>query len=133
MSALDDLLRELEQAGVTLALLPDGRHIEISYRVDPPEELVLAIKKAKSTLILWLRSQMAGHCGTCRRFTRREDFGSWMGQCSAGRRRHGWLDGNPEAPVEIHMAHRCAVGGGKGYQRRPLDSDRQARQEVDQG
>lgn len=118
MVALASLLRDMEQAGVAVTLHTDGKHLQLEYINDPPEALLIAIKKAKPTLKLWLLSQMDGHCGPCRRFTRREDFGSWMGECSAGRRRHGWLDGNPDAPVEIHMAHRCCAYGGTGYQRR---------------
>ena len=56
---------------------------------------------------------LPGHCGSCARFTP----GPFppLGLCSAGRRAHGWLDGSPLLPVEIHAAHGCPVLEGKGW------------------
>ena len=39
-----------------------------------------------------------------------------MGLCSAGKRAHGWYDGNPALPVEIQAGHGCMANGGKGWQ-----------------
>ncbi len=57
-----------------------------------------------------------GHCASCRRWT----YDGWglEGLCSAGKRAHGWLDGNPLLPV-ITSAHlSCQVVTGKGWQAR---------------
>jgi len=56
-----------------------------------------------------------GHCGSCTRWEDAPDWGPLMGECMAGRRAHGWPDGNPSAPVVIHMGHRCAAHDGTAY------------------
>ncbi|UQN07406.1 hypothetical protein [Deinococcus sp. QL22] len=56
-----------------------------------------------------------GHCGSCTRWGDAPDWGPLMGECMAGRRAHGWPDGNPSAPVVIHMGHRCAAYDGTAY------------------
>lgn len=56
----------------------------------------------------------SGRCGSCARWTRTDYI--LEGECNAGRRAHGWFDGNPQAPVIITIAHRCAAHGGQGWQ-----------------
>jgi hypothetical protein len=56
-----------------------------------------------------------GHCGSCARWEDAPDWGPLMGECMAGRRAHGWPDGNPSAPVVIHLGHRCAAHDGTAY------------------
>ena len=62
-----------------------------------------------------LPSAQARTCGSCARFTPCPEPQAHMGLCSAGKRAHGWLDGNPALPVELQAGHKCAVNDGKGY------------------
>ena len=59
-----------------------------------------------------------GHCGLCARWEALPAPLAHLGECSAGRAAHGWHDGNPVAPVEIHAAHSCAAWEGKGFRAR---------------
>ena len=59
-----------------------------------------------------------GHCGLCARWEALRVPMAHMGECSAGRRAHGWQDGNPAACVEIHAAHACTAWEGKGFRAR---------------
>lgn len=56
----------------------------------------------------------SGRCGSCRRWTPAEY--PLEGECNAGRRAHGWFDGDPQAPVLTTPHHRCAAQGGQGWQ-----------------
>jgi len=56
-----------------------------------------------------------GHCGACGRWEALPEPLAHLGTCNAGRRAHGWQDGNPAAGVEIHAAHRCAAWEGQGF------------------
>ena len=59
-----------------------------------------------------------GHCGLCARWEALAPPHDHMGECSAGRRAHGWLDGSPAAHVEIHAAHSCAAHCGQAWRER---------------
>ena len=63
-------------------------------------------------------AQTAGHCGLCSRWAALPAPLAHLGECSAGRRAHGWHDGNPAAAVEIHAAHSCAAWEGQGFRAR---------------
>ena len=54
-------------------------------------------------------------CGSCARWEALAVPLIHMGECSAGRRAHGWYDGNPSKPVEIQASCACMVHDGKGY------------------
>ncbi len=60
----------------------------------------------------------SGHCGMCARWAALPAPLAHLGECSAGRRAHGWHDGNPAAAVEIHAAHACTAWEGKGFRAR---------------
>ena len=59
-----------------------------------------------------------GHCGACARWEVFPAPLAQMGECSAGRRAHGWYDGPSGQAVEIHAAHACTAWEGKGFQAR---------------
>ena len=56
-----------------------------------------------------------GHCGACARWEALPAPLAHMGECSAGRRAHGWYDGPSVQAVEIHAAHACTAWEGKGF------------------
>ncbi|MGY2895455.1 hypothetical protein [Deinococcus sp. UYEF24] len=59
-----------------------------------------------------------GHCGLCARWEALPVPLAHLGECSAGRKAHGWHDGNPAASVEIHAAHACTAWEGQGFRAR---------------
>jgi hypothetical protein len=59
-----------------------------------------------------------GHCGLCARWEALPAPLAHLGECSAGRKAHGWHDGSPAAAVEIHAAHSCAAWEGQGFRAR---------------
>lgn len=61
-------------------------------------------------------AQTPGHCGCCARWT--PTGYPLEGECSAGRRAHGWPDGNPDAPVLTTPHHTCAAYSGRGWKAR---------------
>ena len=63
-------------------------------------------------------AQTPGHCGSCARWAALAPPNDHMGKCSAGKRAHGWLDGNPALPVELQAGHGCAAWEGKGFRAR---------------
>jgi len=56
-----------------------------------------------------------GHCGVCGRWEALPAPLAHLGECSAGRRAHGWQDGNPAAAVETHAALTCTAWDGQGF------------------
>lgn len=132
MVDLRSLLAEMDAAGITPHLLPGGKQVQLDSDEEPSKDLIEALRVAKLDLIAWLAArerprtpgEMAeharrpGHCGSCARYTELPEWGTLMGECSAGRRAHGILDGNPNLPVVIQAAHRCAAFEGRGYKAR---------------
>lgn len=78
----------------------------------------LSASRSAFTASLEALAQTPGHCGLCARWEALLAPLAHLGECSAGRRAHGWHDGNPAAAVEIHAAHRCAAWGGQGFRAR---------------
>ena len=118
------LLNTLEGLGVSVTVRPGGK-----LRLEPaslvPADLLHEIRAAKPALLKVLRGaptrpdplevgQQQGHCGSCARWSAPPQ--AHMGLCSAGKRAHGWLDGNPTLPVELQAGHGCMANGGKGWQ-----------------
>lgn len=126
---LAELLAELARHGVSLKATPEGK---LRPRADqpPPAELVEAMRQHRAALLRQVEegrlpdgrlditrlTAAPGHCGSCARWTPTPY--TLEGECSAGRRAHGWYDGNPSAPVLIHPGHRCAADSGQGYRAR---------------
>ncbi len=55
-----------------------------------------------------------GRCASCARWQGPDEYGD--GLCPLGRAAHGWLDGNPYAPVMTTALHECAAQAGRGWQ-----------------
>lgn len=142
MSALS-LLNTLEGLGVAASVTPDGKlRLEPASRIHPAlldevraakPEVMAALNKAKEEALTaevvayphnlsrpaWaVLAQQPGHCGSCARWEAHPAPADHMGMCSAGRRAHSELHGEPLAPVEIQAGHTCRVYGAQGYQKR---------------
>lgn len=128
------LSARLRQHGVSLTLTPEGK-LRPTARQAPPEELLQAVRDHRDPLVRRLArgqrpdgrldvatlSAAPGRCVTCRRWTGPDAFGD--GLCPLGRHAHGWLDGDPDAPVITAALHVCAAHQGNGWQvRRTADS-----------
>ena len=131
MSGAAELLVTLEAAGVLVSLNTSGDGLKLSAATQPPAELLAQIRAAKPALLEVLRGVPPAHtlpavnprtCGSCARWAALPAPLAHMGLCSAGRAAHGWYDGNPVAPVEIHAAHACAANSGKGFRVRASSS-----------
>ena len=127
MSGAAELLVTLEAAGVMVSLNASGDGLKLSAVTPPPAELLAQIRAAKPALLEVLRGVTSTHtlsvadtlaqtCGSCARWAALPAPMAHMGKCSAGKRAHGWLDGNPALPVEIQAGHGCMANGGKGWQ-----------------
>ncbi|MEF2278783.1 hypothetical protein V3W47_10780 [Deinococcus sp. YIM 134068] len=121
---LEQLRADLARYDVRLSMGEGGR---LRYDAAPSlsAEVLDAMRTHKAALLAGLRSPrpeweqigaQPGHCGSCARWTPTPY--PLEGECSAGRRAHGWYDGNPSAPVLIHPGHRCAADSGQGYRAR---------------
>ena len=55
-----------------------------------------------------------GRCVSCSQWQGPDAHGD--GLCPLGRAAHGWLDGNPDAPVLTVALHVCAAHNGQGWQ-----------------
>ena len=121
------LLEALSAAGVTVALNAAGDGLALSGRGQPPAALLEEVRASKAALLAALAPRpgarpswtalaaLPGHCGTCARWSARPAPLAHMGLCSAGRRLHGWLDGNPAGSVELQAGHACAVQDGNAW------------------
>ena len=130
------LFAALEAAGARLALSEDGEGLTLSGK-RPPAALLEAVRAERAALLAHLRgaakeeaapapassspdvarlAQTPGHCGCCARWT--PTGYPLEGECSAGRRAHGWPDGNPDAPVLTTPHHTCAAYSGQGWKAR---------------
>lgn len=126
---LAELVRLLEQHGVSLTLMPEGK-LKPTAAKPPPTEVLAGLRQHRAALARRLEegrtidgrldvnrlSQQPGRCGSCAK---------WLptpyaleGECIAGRRAHGWFGGDPRAEVLTHPAHQCGVLEGIGYRAR---------------
>lgn len=126
---LNDLVRLLEQHGVTLTLTPDGK-LKPAAAAPPPPQVIEGIRQHREILVRRLErgQQVNGRfdvssldqsprcCASCTRW-KPTPF-PLEGECGAGRQAHGWQDSDPKAPVLTHPAHQCAALGGFGYRAR---------------
>ena len=126
---LSDLRRELVRHGVSLAVSEAGK-LRPSAATPPPAEVVEAMREHRAALLRQVAegrlpdgrldvarlSSAPGHCGCCARWT--PTGYPLEGECSAGRRAHGWPDGNPDAPVLTTPHHTCAAYSGRGWKAR---------------
>ncbi|MDK2014516.1 MULTISPECIES: hypothetical protein [unclassified Deinococcus] len=126
---LSELRAALAQAGVHLGCTEAGR-----LRYDAPGPLPVALvesmkahraallrqveqgRTADGRLNVAALAAQRGHCGCCARWNGPDAYGD--GLCSLGRAAHGWLDGNPRAPVLTVAHHACAAQAGKGWKAR---------------
>lgn len=122
-----ELCRALTQHGVSLALTPDGK-LKPTADQPPPAAVVESIKAHRVALVRRLeRGQhpdgrlnasilegQPGRCVSCGRWQGPDAYGD--GLCILGRGAHGWLDGNPDAPVLTGALHVCAAHNGQGWQ-----------------
>ena len=138
--AVGRLLALCEAEGVRVLLNAAGDGVRLEAAGPPSAELVRLARAHRAALLEALapakvedvprierpaRSSFAadltltpGHCGSCARWEVLPAPLAHLGECSAGRRAHGWHDGNSVAAVEIHAAHSCAAWEGKGYRAR---------------
>lgn len=124
--SLSTLVGLLHEHQVTLTLT-EGDMLLPTAPAAPPENVIQGIREQRHVLIRRLqRGQtaegqlchvpQAGECGTCSSWSALP--AAHMGLCRAGRRAHGWYDGDPQQGVEIHVRHRCAAYGGTGWRLR---------------
>ena len=108
-----------------VSLNASGDGLKLRAATQPPAELLTQIRAAKPALLEALKSMSPVHtlpavaprtCGSCACWSALSAPLVHMGLCAVGRRAHGWLDGNPVAPVEIQAGHGCAAHGGKSWQ-----------------
>ena len=107
-SALLEALAEREEGAPASPVYSTSRKIP-----DPlahPEAVHSSFARQLDALAL-----MPGHCGVCARWEALTAPLAHMGECSAGRRAHGWYDGPSVQAVEIHAAHACTAWEGKGF------------------
>lgn len=121
------LCAQLDQHGLVLTLTPEGR-LRPTANHPPPDELLVAIRAHRALLVRRLeRGQhpdgrlntgalegQPGRCVSCSRWQGPDAYGD--GLCVLGRGAHGWLDGNPDAPVMTGALHDCAAHNGQGWQ-----------------
>jgi hypothetical protein len=140
------LLARLEAEGVRVLLNAAGDGVRLEAAGPPSAEVVRLARTHRAALLEALtpakaeapaqpeparpavRSSFAGqledlaltpgHCGLCARWEALPEPLAHLGECSAGRKAHGWHDGNPAAAVEIHAAHSCAAWEGQGFRAR---------------
>lgn len=126
---LHDVRLALVRHGVTLALTPE-RQVRAHARQQPPAELIEAMRERRAPLLRQVEwgqfsdgrldvatlSAQPGHCGSCARWT--PTGYPLEGECSAGRRAHGWFDGVPTAPVLTHPGSPCQALEGRAYKAR---------------
>lgn len=124
---LSELLPELVQHGVSLSLTPDGK-LRRQADQPPPAAVVESIREHRALLVRRLeRGQrpdgrlnaaalkgQPGRCVGCAHWQGPDTYGD--GLCLLGRGAHGWLDGNPAAPVLTPALHACAAQNGQGWQ-----------------
>lgn len=63
-----------------------------------------------------------GRCASCAHWQGPDEYGD--GLCPLGRAAHGWLDGNPAAPVMTTALHECAAQAGRGWKARTPEKGR---------
>lgn len=121
MNSLDTLLQELRQGGYRF-LVDEAGQLRLTGDQPAPRALVQAVRTHKTELLAGLGhgglrrllgEWTSGQCGTCVRWQGPDEYGD--GLCPLGRLAHGWLDGNPDAPVLCPAGHRCLAYGGLGW------------------
>ena len=141
------LLGQLEAEGVRVVLNAAGDGVRLEAAGPPSAELVRLARTHRAALLealapakkegpaaepspdlgaartsfagpLEALAQTPGHCELCTRWEALLAPLAHLGECSAGRRAHGWQNGNPAAAVEIHAAHACTAWEGKGFRAR---------------
>ena len=140
------LLARLEAEGVQVLLNAAGDGVRLKAAGPPSAEVVRLARTHRAALLEHLapakaedvpraeRPQVAvrssfagqldnlaltpGHCGVCARWEAMPAPLAHLGECSAGRRAHGWQDGPDRQPVEIHAAHACTAWEGQGFRAR---------------
>lgn len=90
----------------------EGVHLAVdNEELGPPSP---SSSKYATALPDWsVLSSEPGRCGSCSRW--KATGYSLEGECFAGRRAHGWWDGQPDAPVLTHPAHQCAASNGNAW------------------
>jgi hypothetical protein len=98
-----ELRTRLEKQGILLSL--EAGRLVVTWNGKRTPELASEVKEARFKLVILLKKEQNGHCGTCKHW-QNDPFSQHDGVCSLGWSAHEHWNSSNEA-VHIHGACEC--------------------------